>query len=115
MSNPQTRQAIEEAIRHFSELSDAKNQLILNRLDTINDHLSKQNGSIASTLRRIAALESEHARRELICPHRQTINKLLLHKSEINTIKKYVRNWVLIATAIANTLIALFAWLINQN
>ncbi len=115
MTNLQTKEAIDNAIRHFTELHEAKNQIIINQLEGINNHLIRQNGTIADTIKRLASIEGDHARRELICPHRQSINQLLQHKNEITTIKKYVRNWVLIATAIANTLIGLFAWFINRG
>ncbi len=115
MTNLQTKEAIDNAIRHFTELHEAKNQIIINQLEGINNHLIRQNGTIADTIKRLASIEGEHARRELICPNRNTINELMKHKHEITTIKKHVRNWVILATAIVNSLIGLIAYFINRS
>lgn len=114
MTNTQILKAIEDAIRQFSELADAKNKVILQHLETIDAKLTRQNGSVADTINRVNNLETDHARRELICPHRESINRLLQSQTELNAIKRYVRNWVLIATAIANATIGLILYLLSQ-
>jgi dihydroorotate dehydrogenase len=114
MTNLQTKEAIDNAIRHFTELHEAKNQIIINHLEMIDAKLTKQNGSVAETIKRVSSLETDHARREIICPHRETILQLQRHKTELSAIKKYVRNWVLIATGIVNFLIGLIMYYLTN-
>lgn len=112
MTNTQIKEAIENAIRHFSELNDAKNQVIINSLDAIDKKLTSQNGSIADAIARVSAVEKDIQVREITCPYRKTISSLLEHKQEHETIKRYVRNWVIIATAIANSAIGTILFLL---
>jgi hypothetical protein len=114
MTNTQINEAIHNAIRHFNELSEAKNQVIIQHLENIDAKLTKQNGSVSDTIRRVITLESNHARRELICPHRDTILQLQQHKTELLAIKKYVRNWVILATGIANAVIGLILYFLAR-
>ena len=114
MTNTQIIKAIEDAICRFSELADAKNKIILQHLETIDAKVTKQNGSVADTINRVNTLETDHARRELICPHRESINRLLQSHTELNAIKKYIRNWVLVATGIANALIGLILYFLSK-
>jgi dihydroorotate dehydrogenase len=114
MTNTKIKEAIENAIRHFSELNDARNQVIINSLDSIDTKLTSQNGSIADALSRVAAVEKDIQMLEIICPHRKTITELVQHKNEIEAIKKYVRNWVILATAIANSAIGTILFILMR-
>jgi hypothetical protein len=114
MTNAQITQTITDAIRQYADLSEAKNQVIINHLEVIDAKLTKQNGSVADTIKRVNSLETDHARREIICPHRETILQLQRHKTELTAIKKYVRNWVILATGIANALIGLILYFLAR-
>ena len=112
MTNAQITQTITDAIRQYADLSEAKNQVIIRHLETIDAKLTKQNGSVADTIKRVNTLETDHARREIICPHRTTISQLQQYEKEITAVKKYVRNWLILATAIANAVIGLILYFI---
>lgn len=114
MTNAQTKEAIENAIRHFSQLHDAKNQLIIDKLASIDRKLTAQNGSIADNIKRLVAVEKDIGMREILCPHRKTINSLVEHKNELEAVKKHVRNWVILATGISNSIIGTILFILMR-
>ncbi|MCE1202913.1 MAG: hypothetical protein LWX09_12545 [Bacteroidia bacterium] len=107
MTNQQVKEAINAAIQHFSELQQAKMQLIINNLENIDAKITRQNGTVSDTVKRVSELEKVTTVHALTCPHTQTIMELRARQHELANIKKSVRNWIIIATAIINTLVAL--------
>jgi hypothetical protein len=115
MTNAQVKEAINSAITHLSELQQAKMQLIINNLQNIDAKLTKQNGSVADTIKRVADLERISVSHSINCPHNQTIQSVSNRIRELDAVKKSLRNWILIATAFFNSIAALIIYLLTKS
>ena len=114
MTNAQVKEAINSAITHLSELQQAKMQLIINNLQNIDAKLTKQNGSVADTIKRVAELERASVTHSINCPHAKLIQEIQTRMRELDAVKKSLRNWILIATAIFNSISALIIYLLSN-
>lgn len=105
---------VDKSIEKYSELVDSKFERIEDLLQNIDRNVTKQNGSVARALDRINKLEHTEALHVVNCPHKDIIQELRDERIKTQAVKKYLRNWVVVATAAVNAIIQLAIYIMKQ-
>lgn len=119
--------SISAAIDKYSELQESnfnniKLQLshVIEGLHNLDVKVTKQNGNVADTIRRVATLESSHHARALDCPYKACIDNLMQDsirsKERTMTVadfKSKIGRYILLGCSILGVLFPLVYFLLN--
>lgn len=108
-----TYNIVDRAIEKYSELVDVKFDRIEVLLQNIEKNVIKQNGNVAKAMERIGHLERKEETHVINCPHKVVIQTLRDDRIKTMAIRKYLRNWVVAATVLANVLVQIILYVIK--
>ena len=107
------RAIIRETIETYDHLMGERFNGVNATLKVIDDKVTYQNGRLAKTVDRVEKLERLEATHVITCPHRDIIQELREEQIKTMAVKKYLRNWVIVATALVNVIVQLVIFILK--